>query len=591
MAVELLAPAGNIEIARSAILSGADAVYIGPPAFGARKAAGNSMDDIARLLDFAHLFGVRVYLTMNTILYDEELEEAESIARRAEQIGVDALIVQDMAYQKMGLGRIPLHASTQTFNFDMDRIRLVAASGFDRIVLERSLTLEEIRKISSAIPIEIETFVHGAMCVGFSGRCYLSHFMCGRSGNRGVCAQACRNDYSLMTADGTRICGSSPLLSVSDIDFSDRVRQLVEAGVTSLKIEGRLKDEQYVVNNVAYYDSILEKLGVERISAGERRCNFKPNPRKTFSRGTVGHMFLDNPRTVVGAATRSLGEPLGKVISVAGERVSISKTGLQLHNGDGVCWTYGGAYINGVEGNTLLLSSASGLQVGDMLYRNFDKEFSPSSKDVDRFIPIDVVVKVCGSKLNVSSGGFDMDFDINPMPARNADLARDSIIQAFSKRGDSQIYLRTIELIANDVPFIPKSALNGFRRDFQTAFANHILSCYIPPKRRNSPNPELKYPARLSYEWNISNRKAADFYREHGAVDIEPALELQNDIGEKVVMVSRHCIRRQKGLCPKDNSGVGPALPLILENNGRKLRAEFDCGRCVMRLVAMGKVL
>lgn len=586
MAVELLAPAGNIEIGRSAILSGADAIYIGAPDFGARKAAGNSMDDIARLLDFAHLFGVRVYLTMNTILYDRELERAESMARRAEELGVDALIVQDMAYQKMGLHRIPLHASTQTFNFDLDKICLVAASGFDRIVLERSLTLEEIRRIHEAIPIEIETFVHGAMCVGFSGRCYLSQYLSGRSGNRGVCAQACRNDYYLTDSDGHHIADHAPLLSVSDIDFSDRICQLVAAGVTSLKIEGRLKDEQYVVNNVAYYSSLLNKLGIERTSRGEHVCNFTPNPRKSFSRGTAGHMFLDNPRAKVGASTKSLGEPIAKVTSISGDRITISPSDIILHNGDGVCWPEGGAYINGVRGGSLLLSSTIGLKAGGMIYRNFDKEFLPSSRDVDRYIPVDITIEKRDDWLYVSTDGFCMNFPIGNNPALNQDLARDNILAAFSKVGDSNVRVRTINLNMEDIPFVRISQLNAIRRDFLAGCTSHFLSKYTFPIRTNYPAADLQFPCSLSYEWNVSNRLAAEFYKEHGVNCIEPALETQSSIKGKTLMISRHCIRRQLGICPKDNPGSGPAKPLILENNGRKLNVEFDCSRCLMHILA-----
>jgi len=595
MNVELLAPAGNIEIARSAILSGADAIYIGPSSFGARKAASNSMDDLARLIEYAHIFDVKVYLTMNTILYDDEIDEAYKIARRAEEIGADALIVQDMAYQMMGLKRIPLHASTQTYNFNLDRIRLVASSGFDRIVLERSLTLSEIRTIRSMIPIEIECFIHGAMCVGFSGRCYLSQYLCGRSGNRGVCSQACRSQYDLFSDDGRLMEKSSAVLSVSDINLAENIRDLIDAGVCSLKIEGRLKDESYVVNNVAYYNGILNSLGVERTSKGNVTCSFTPNPRKSFSRGFSGNMFLYDSRAKVGAATRSLGEKIGTVDRVDGNIIHIGNAtsagnGIILHNGDGISWydrsNQYGAYVNGINNKGVLLSSAENIKVGDTLYRNLDKEFRPCGKDVHRKMGIQIDVNASEKVIELSIMNFSRQYEYSFQEAKNQELARNNIIQALSRTGDTPFVVDAVNLRIEKIPFISSSLLNSLRRNFLEEYAKYLSKEYGNSIRNRYPSEDLIFPASISYEWNVANQMAAQFYRNHGSLEIEPAFELQDNasLKGKELMHSRYCIRRQRGICPKENPHENVASPLVLENNGKKIKVLFDCRNCQMIL-------
>lgn len=591
MAIELLAPAGNIEIARSAIMSGADAIYIGAPSFGARQSAGNSMEDIARLLDYAHLFDVRVYLTMNTILYDNEIDDAYAIAKRAEEIGADALIVQDMAYLEMGLSRIPLHASTQAFNFDLEKIKLISKSGFDRIVLERSLTLQEIREIRKNVPQELECFIHGAMCVGYSGRCYLSEFLCGRSGNRGACSQPCRSQYDIYSEDGKFLRKSSSILSVSDLNFSSSIKDFIDSGVCSLKIEGRLKDESYVVNNVSYYNHILNTLHVERSSKGMVQCDFTPNPRKSFSRGFSGQMFLKNPRAKVGAPTKSLGEKLGIVENSNGNVVRLKNNPSVLHNGDGVCWLRDskqfGAYINGIKGHDILLSSVSELKPGDVLYRNFDKEFQPSSRNVSRKLPVHL--KIDGeNKIRISSGYFLMEF-LNDFPeAKNTELAIKNLQSSFSKTGDYPFEINSISIDLKRITFIPSSSLNTIRREFLSSYMQYLLENYKPLTRQmQTADSSLVFPEKLSYEWNVSNKLSSRFYINHGAKEIEPAFELQDNRAGKVVMKSRHCIRREMGICPKDNSNISAASPLILENNSKKLKVVFDCKTCQMNLISL----
>ena len=379
--IELLAPARNEEVARTAIDCGADAVYIGGPAMGARRAAANSVEEIARVVEYAHRFGVRVYVTMNTLLYDSELAEAEALARKLAEVGVDALIVQDMAYLRMGLP-IELHASTQTFNASSEQVAFLADCGLKRVVLERNLSLADIRTIADQNDVELEVFVHGAVCVGYSGRCFLSRSMSSRSGNRGDCMQACRLSWDLEDASGRKLFREKHLLSVCDMDLSGRIGELLDAGVCSFKIEGRLKDETYVRNVVSYYRQAIDRElqsrpHLSRSSVGLSKVDFVADLRKTFSR-RGGEYFFDGVRRGVAEfdTPKAMGERLGRVAAVRGSKIRIDGPKTKIVAGDGLCYMTPngliGTNVNGVEGDMVVLNRAEGLRVGVEVFRNYD---------------------------------------------------------------------------------------------------------------------------------------------------------------------------------------------------------------------------
>ncbi len=579
--VELLAPALNTTIARSAILSGADAIYIGPPKFGARAAASNTMSEIEALCEFAHQFHAKIFLTTNTLLLDSEIKEAQSLAHDAWNAGVDALIVQDMAYLNMDLPPIELHASTQTTNFSVSKINALHKAGFSRVVLERALSLGEIQDISEKTTVELEAFIHGAICVGYSGACTLSGFLAnGRGGNRGACAQACRADYDLMDNNGTIIRRNEPLLSVQDFALGENVMQMVDAGVHSLKIEGRLKDERYVINNVAYYNEILNKNNVPRTSLGRSSIEFSPNPLKSFSRSS-GHYFFNDKRASVRAATKSLGELLGTIEDLDNENIKLDSVKQKLNNGDGICWSdergkVMGANINGVNSNILLLSNTDGLRKGMKLYRNFDISFKPET-GLNRRINIDL--SIYNDRIVAQTEGIPLvSVQLNVADkATNEEAAKTNIARVLSKSGDTIFGVTKVEINTDIIPFIPNSTLADMRRELLTKLHTVILLEYNRRERIITSNcDDIIEGLEAS---NVSNNLAKEFYRSKGYVEIKSALEVSNEYANERLMISRYCVRRELGIC-------GDNTPLYLENNGRKIELRFDCKRCEMTLWA-----
>lgn len=591
MKIELLSPAKDVVIGRSAILSGADAVYIGGSSFGARVGAGNDMSEIGGLVEFAHGFGARVYMTMNTILFDDELELARAQAMEAWNVGVDALIVQDMAYCEMGLP-IELHASTQTFNFSAERVKFLEDVGFARVVLERGLSLSEIKNIRKNSGVELEAFIHGAICVGYSGQCYFSQAVTGRSGNRGECAQLCRSSYDLVDGQGLILGKNESVLSVGDMCMGERVKDLIDAGVCSLKIEGRLKNESYVVNNTSYYNRILNAMGVERSSSGVSEARFDPNPGKSFLRRKTVY-FFDNRRAVVGAPTRSLGEYIGTVERVGQGTVFVNGGGV-LKNGDGICWVEGGdikgVNINKVEGGRIEGRGLDGLRVGSEVYRNNDNGFEVSSKDVDRKIEVKITVDKGLIKV-IDSDGFCSTVE---MPrgevANNVEKARETIEKGLKKSGDTIFRVVEVNLEKSvELPFLPMSVVNELRRGLLDKLLRDRVGRYV---RRERQTPDLKrFDGQIvDYLANVSNRLSRDFYKRLGMVVAEDALEVSGNFDDKVLLRSRFCVRRERGLCSRkernvaDNASGRPknAEDLFIINNGRQFRLSFDCELCEM---------
>lgn len=598
---ELLAPAGTAAIGRAAIDAGADAIYIGAERFGARTAAGNSMDDIAALAAYAHGFGARVYLTMNTLLLTDELEEAQRTAWAAYEAGVDALIVQDMAFTQFDLPPIALHASTQTFNLTPERAVFLASAGFSRIVLERGASLAQIRAIRAALPdhIELEAFVHGAICVSYSGQCYLGHALCGRGGNRGGCAQPCRAQYNLYNDKGKLLIRDKHLLSVRDLNLSDRLEELIAAGVCSLKIEGRLKEEGYVVNNTAYYHQRLRSLQVPRSSVGEVECGFEPNPSKSFSRGFTTYFWDGKRAGVLAPEARSVGESIGIASESEGNRLTLRlKPEITVHNGDGLCFLTGsgkleGASVNRAEGNRLWLNKAVAVPPGTEVFRNLDRSFRPSAS---RHIAVSVTFTPKAIKATDETGiSATVPLPEDYATASNRELAERNIRSAFSKSGGTVFNVTQVsvpEVSTDPLPFIPAAELNGLRRRLLEDLLSARLAAYRRPDPYVRPKvaPSLPPGVREDFRANAANALAERFYREAGFEVVERALEAQDGpefIGREV-MRTPYCIRREMGTCLK----VHPELrneKLFLENNGIRLELSFHCAECEMGIIYRGR--
>ncbi len=599
--IELLAPAKNLETGITAINHGADAVYIGAAQFGARQAAGNSTDDIAKLVEYAHIFGVKVYVTLNTIIYDDEIAEAEKLITELYNIGVDALIVQDMGVLRMDIPPIPLHASTQMDNRTAEKVRFLADVGFPRVVLARELPLEQIKEIHKANPeTELEVFVHGALCVSYSGQCYASQHCFGRSANRGACAQFCRLPFDLIDADGKVIAKEKHLLSLKDMNRSDYLEEMLDAGVTSLKIEGRLKDESYVKNITAYYRSRLDGLFARRkeyvrASDGKTFPQFTPSPEKSFSRGFTDYMLVNGKENMASFDTpKSMGEFMGCVKFVS--RNFFTVTGKEFNNGDGACFIASngklcGFRINRVEGNRIFPQAMPDIESGDALYRNYDCAFERelSRPDVPRRLAIDLAFteNEHGFALAALEKGEVVCAIEQPF---NKELARSpqtaNIITQLKKWGNTPFEAENVAVELSDNWFVPSSLLSDMRRSLCTLLTETL--------RRNNRSADMtlnenKVPfvvETLDYTGNVSNGLAGAFYKSHGVKDIAPAFELEPVTGA-TVMFCKHCIKFAMGWCSKEGVKSPYAEPFYLvSGDGRHFRLKFDCKVCQMHVVA-----
>lgn len=601
--LELLAPAKNLAYGIEAINHGADAVYMGGPAFGARSAAGNSLDDIEALARHAHRFGAQVFVAFNTLLHDHELEQARRLTHQIYEAGADALIVQDMGLLALDLPPIALHASTQTDNRTPEKVKFLQDVGFSQVVLARELSLEQIREISAATQVQLEFFIHGALCVSYSGQCNISHARTGRSANRGECAQLCRLPCSLQTPGGEVLVESSHLLSLKDMDQSANLEALIAAGIRSFKIEGRLKGLDYVKNVTAWYrqklDAILERRpDLVASSAGRCSYGFTPDPKKSFNRGSTDY-FLHGRQPGIDS-TRSpkyVGEPLGRVSRVTRDGIEIDGKPVSLNNGDGLGFFKPGGELvgmrlNKVEGKQLLLSERMpGLKVGTEIFRNHDQAFSKllEKPSADRRIRVDMHLSECddGVRLVLTdeqgiSASVTHPCDKQPAdnPARALQQARDQL----GKLGNTLFVARQIELVFTSPLFIAASMLNGLRRDGIAALEAARLAAYRRPERR-VPLADVSYPQhRLSYLGNVLNKAAEDFFREHGVERIAPAYEANKEQGEVMLMITKHCIRYSQHLCPKEVPGLKPE-PLELNMGKESFRLRFDCHRCEMQVM------
>ncbi len=609
--LELLAPAKNADFGIEAIKHGADAVYIGGPSFGARYGAGNDVAEIERLCDFAHRYRAKVFVALNTILQDDELEPARQLAWQLYAAGTDALIVQDMGLLEMDLPPIQLHASTQTDIRNPEKARFLQDAGFSQIVLARECSLKEIVSIASQTTVALEYFVHGALCVAYSGQCYISHAHTGRSANRGECSQACRLPYTLVDDKGKTITENQHLLSMKDNNQTENLLELARAGVSSFKIEGRLKDLSYVKNITAHYRQLLDGIIAEnpefsRASSGRSSFTFTPQPDKTFNRGYTDY-FAGGRQDDIGAfdSPAFVGELIGEVAEIGDGWIAVN-TDQTFHNGDGVCFydahgEVAGMRINRAEGNKLFPAELpEDLTAGATLFRNRDQAFERAlEKDsAERRIAVKPVLAESEDGLALTLTDEDgvtatVNWKIGAKSAwqlaQNPEPAMARLAENLGKFGNTMFVAEAVELKLSQPWFLPVSAINALRREAAEQLeAARLASHPRPPRAAPAANP-VPYPQdELTYLGNVFNAKARQFYEKHGVRLIAEAYEAGQEKGMVSLMITRHCLRYSFNLCPKEVKHLKPD-PMTLINGSEKLILKFDCKACEMHVVGKMK--
>jgi len=611
--LELLAPAKNADFGIEAINHGADAIYIGGPAFGARAKAPNTVADIERLVKHAHRYHAEVYVALNTIFHDNELEGVRELVHQLYDIGTDALIVQDMGLLEMDLPPIQLHASTQTDIRTVEKAVFLDQVGFSQLVLARELDLNTVKKIADATTCNLEYFIHGALCVAFSGQCYISHAHTGRSANRGECSQECRLPFTLEDQKGRIIGKDKHFLSMKDNDQSANLRALIQAGVSSFKIEGRYKDLPYVKNATAHYrqllDEILEEMPeYEKSSSGHCNYTFTPQPEKTFNRSATDY-FANGRQADIGAfdTPKFAGEELGKVTKVGNDYFEV-ETEIELHNGDGICFfdvhkELVGLRVNTVQGKRLHPNEMpADIRRGMTVFRNRDHAFMRllEKDSAQRKIPVDIhfCETADGFALTITDdGGFSATATCKAekQPAQHMEKAESSLRENLNKLGSTDFAARSIALQTSQPWFIPASIINNLRRDAIEQLAETRVLGYDRPARRAAAEPPAIYPEdTLTYLANVYNQKARAFYRKHGVKLIAAAYEANKELDEVPLMITKHCLRFSHGLCPKEAKGVigvqgtVTAEPMTLINGNDRFTLKFDCKPCEMHV--MGKI-
>ena len=631
--IELLSPAKNLEVGIAAINHGADAVYIGGPSFGAREKVGNSIEDIEALCRHAALFDAKVYVTMNTLLYDSELEDARKLAYDCWNAGVDALIVQDMALLNMDMPPIALHASTQCHNIEAEKVKFLEDVGFSQVVLARELSIEQIKDIRSKTTVPLEYFIHGALCVSYSGQCYLSHVIGGRSANRGACAQPCRLSWNLENAEGKRLISNRHLLSLRDLNNSKNIEELIDAGITSFKIEGRLKDIDYVKNVTAYYRNKIDEVIAKRddlcrSSRGESSPSFYPAPEKSFSRGFTDY-FIHGRQKYIDApySPKSMGEYLGTIEKIKNKSITI-RTGKELHNGDGLCFldrenNLLGFNVNAVAENKTRslsqtitsntdISMATRFKIeGSKIFRNHDnvweKELEKSNGNRKQKISLRFTDTEDGFALSAKLYNEDSEYvttniSIDKEVAINTEKALDNIKSKLSQWGDTEFSVEEIDVDFNDngqqttdngqqtlstAYFIRASVLGEMKKDLVEKLKSYLIEKHRNERDRRDVTPvasNVIYPKEsLTYLGNVINEKSREFYKRHGVEIIEDGLEKLRSGDELVVMTTKHCVRYANNICSKE---IGkPATSLYLANDKGRFRLDFDCRNCCMKVI------
>jgi len=603
--IEILAPARDLIGGMAAINSGADAVYIGAPQFGARSNANNSIEDVAALVKYAHLFNAQVFVVMNTILYDNELDTCRAMIWELYGIGVDALIIQDMAIMEMDLPPIVLHASTQANNRDADKIKFLKDAGIKRVVLARELNLHQIKTIYDEADVELEFFVTGALCVSFSGNCYMSVANGERSANRGSCAQNCRLPYNLIDGNGETLIKNSHLLSIKDLDVSDQIPNLIEAGIVSFKIEGRLKDVAYVKNNVSYLrqklDSYLEGSDkYTKASSGKCTYTFDSTLNRTFNRGYTDY-FVNERHASIGSweSPKSKGQYIGKLIRTIGGAYEI-ENGELLNNGDGLCFINeqneaDGIYVNKAENGKVYPNVLKEIKDGTFIYRNNDTAFI---KIVERE---DSAIRKIGTTLLLTENenGFELiatdeDGNISTVKlehpkeqTKNGESIAENFKVQLAKTGFTPYSADEIDVVFSQNWFLPISKINEMRRNVFEQLSEIRLANYKREEHQlvktSHPYPETK----LDFMYNVSNKTARKFYERHGVTEIEKAFELQWDPGKSRVMTTKYCIKYELKKCPihqKDIVGVKVKEPLVLKQGELEYKLKFNCKPCEMEI-------
>lgn len=612
MKLELLSPAKNLEFGREAINHGADALYIGAPAFGARQAATNSIEDIEKLVKYSHLYGSKVFATVNTLLFDDELESAVKMIRQLYNIGVDALIIQDLGLLACNLPPIELHASTQCHNASVERIRFMESVGFKRIILARETSLEQMKEIRHSTGVDLEAFIHGALCVSYSGQCYMSQYLTQRSGNRGCCSQPCRSNYDLLTDDGRLLLKDKHLLSLKDFNASQQLRNMIDAGITSFKIEGRLKDLGYVKNITAYYRQLLDSMMDEtdewkQASSGHCTFSFTPDPERTFNRGYTDYFLRKRQPMASFETQKSIGKRVGEVSSVGSYTLTVSGNET-FANGDGLCYLDAngqlqGFLVNGAQGNMLTPNQMPDIKIGTPLWRNNDQLFEKTlqGRTAERKIGIEMLF--C-----ISRRGFSLDIKdedgvsvVQHMAAEHTESNKplhnsNNIVKQLSKLGNTPFTVVKINDVTEGRYFIPAGTLNELRRKAVELLKEYRIKHFHPEDRpRNDKN--QPYPATLlDYRANVINQKAEEFLKHHGVKEITHGVEQTGDYADMALMTTKYCLRYELGCCLQGKesgerkSGHGESLKiaptdtLILRNNNRHFRLEFDCQQCLMRI-------
>ncbi len=625
--LELLSPARDAIIAKEAILHGADAVYIGGPSFGARHNASNSLSDIAGLVEFAHLFHAKVFVTINTILHDDELEPAQQLICQLYEAGVDAVIVQDLGVMEMDLPPIELHASTQTDIRTLEKAKFLSQAGFSQLVLARELNLQEIREISQNVDSAIEFFIHGALCVAFSGQCNISHAQTGRSANRGDCSQACRLPYTLKDDEGRVVAYDKHLLSMKDNNQSANLRDLVDAGVRSFKIEGRYKDMTYVKNITAYYrqqldEILLERPELARSSSGFTEHFFAPDPDKTFHRGSTDY-FVTDRKIDIGAfdSPKFIGLPVGEILGIGRNDISVQTTE-PLANGDGLNVLYKREVV-GFRANTVqqvceyeqdgqmirqyrvvpndMRAELKALRPPYQLNRNMDHNWQQAlqKKSSERRVLVDWQVQLDEQQLTltaISEEGVSVTVQ-QTEPFTVADDAKQAIAQikdTLSKLGTTIYHAQKINVQAEQAWFVPNSQLKALRRDAIAALTEARVAAHPKGFRKPVSDPPPVYPeSHLTFLANVYNEKARAFYHRFGVQLIDAAYEAHEETGDVPVMITKHCLRFSFNLCPKQAKGVTGVRTKVsdmqLIHGDEVLTLKFDCKPCEMHIIGKMK--
>ncbi len=611
--IELLAPARNVECARAAIDHGADAVYIGAPQFGARKVAANTLEDIGDVVRYAHLFGARVHVTLNTLLRDEEVERAREMAWALYRLGVDVLIVQDAALMGEGMPPIEMHASTQCDNRTVEKVKFWEEVGLRQVVLARELSIKEIEAIARETEVRLEYFVHGALCVSYSGQCYMSLADGGRSANRGECAQPCRRAYDVIGADGQVLRKGIHALSLKDNNQTTNIEALMDAGVSSFKIEGRLKDAAYVANITLHYRKVIDEIlarrkEYRRLGRGTVVAGFEPDPAKSFNRGFTTYFAGGRQRDIWQPATpKSVGEPIGKVAKIQGTTVLEVASRREIGNGDGLCYISGRGGFGGLKVNTaqtvrmkgeerlqrVVVQSVGQLREGDMVYRNSCVAFDNIIKRdrTERVIGVSVTLDYLEGEFVLTIGDEDgvstvLRRVISSDLAKNREASAASLERTLGKLGQTHYRATEIHVTeAASVRFASAAEINALRRDACAAHDAQRIAHYHPTDDLRVLNSVPFVTTTLLRANNVINQAAADFYAAHGAQVLEWGYERTADFKGLRLMTTRHCIMNELGFCLREHPEMGRVVPFTLRNEeGRGFLVKVNCRCCEMEV-------